>query len=121
VSDEPGGKAQPGWTKFIRRFECNYSAGAAGDMLIAANPRRQLVGNGELVFADVLFSAGTSDLEKVARLLQTVRNNLFHGGKSTHDGWDDPHRIRELLEIALPILGEFADLGGFAADYRGEY
>lgn len=120
-SEEVGAKAEPDWWKFIRAFEGDYKISTAGQKLVAANPRRQLVGEHELEFADLSFQPGASELERVVRLAQTVRNNLFHGGKSGHDGWDEPERMRLLLELTLPVLDELAMLGGFTADYRGEY
>lgn len=120
-SEQVGARAEPDWTKFIRAFEEGYKISAAGQKLIVANPRRQLIGAHGLEFADLSFQASTSDLERVGRFVQTVRNNLFHGGKSGHDGWDEPERMRLLLELTLPVLDELAALGGFTADYRGEY
>jgi hypothetical protein len=120
-NEEVGATAEPGWTKFIRAFEHDYKISETGKKQVEANPRRQMVGEYELNFADLEFDAGTSDLERVVRLAQTVRNNLFHGGKSGHDGWDDPKRMRLLLELTLPILDALADVGGFTHDYRGEY
>jgi hypothetical protein len=120
-SDTVGRRAEPGWTKFIRTFETGYKISSAGQKLVDANPRRQLVGEHDLEFVDLIFDQGATDLERVVRLAQTVRNNLFHGGKSGHDGWDDPKRMRLLLELTQPVLDELAELGGFTSDYRGEY
>ena len=120
-NEQIGVRAEPGWTRFIRTFEHDYKVSDLGKKLVEANPRRQMVGDQELVFDDVPFDADTTDLERVVKLAQTVRNNLFHGGKSGFDGWDDPKRMRLLLELTLPIMDELADLGGFTSDYRGEY
>lgn len=47
-NEEVGARAEPGWTKFIRAFEARYQISETGQKLIAANPRRQLVGEHEL-------------------------------------------------------------------------
>jgi hypothetical protein len=120
-TDKVGARAEPGWTTFIGRFEQGYQISAAGKKLVEANPRRQLVGEHDLEFDDVQFADDATDLERVVRLAQTVRNNLFHGGKSGFDGWDNPKRMQLLLELTLPILDELAEIGGFTHDYRGEY
>jgi hypothetical protein len=120
-SEQEGARAEPGWTRFIDKFEGAYALSAVAQKLIEAKPRRQLVGKHELEFADLTFESAATDLKRVVGFARTVRNNLFHGGKSGHDGWDDPKRMRELLELTLPLLDELAALGGFTADFRGEY
>ncbi|WP_147377713.1 hypothetical protein [Mesorhizobium waimense] len=59
-------------------------------------------------FRPVAFAEDTSPLGRVIILCQTVRNNLFHGGKSGPDGWEGPERTKMLLSIVLVILGELA-------------
>lgn len=120
-SETVGDRAEPSWTKFTDNFEGCYVSSAAAASLIAGNPRRELVGKHGLVFGEVEFEANASELKRVVRFTLTVRNNLFHGGKSGSDGWDDPARMRLLLEATIPVLNELAELGGFIGDYRGEY
>lgn len=62
-----------------------------------------------------------SDLCIVVRLLKTIRNNLFHGGKHGAEGWDDPERTKELLEVGKTILDQLAELATFEADYTQYY
>ncbi|WSG98164.1 hypothetical protein U8P76_29130 (plasmid) [Rhizobium johnstonii] len=89
---------------------------------IAANPRKQIVGDdGSLAFRPVAFPAGTSELGQVIGLCQTVRNNLFHGGKSSNDGFDSPERTKMLLSIVLVVLEELAGAFDLGPDYTGYY
>lgn len=121
VSHDVGAPARPGWEDFIAAYEAAYQPSEAATALIAANPMKQIVGGGGLEFAPVTFKAGDSELRRVAILLRTVRNNLFHGGKKGGAGWDDPNRIRQLLPLCIKVLEELAEYGDVQADYTGNY
>jgi hypothetical protein len=118
---EPRANAEPGWTRFINDRKHNYHIGAAGIALIAANPQRQIVTETDLDFRAVRFNPGASDLERIVRLAQTVRNNLFHGGKHGSAYWNDEDRMRLLLKTTIAVLDELADQMGLNSDYRSEY
>lgn len=84
--------------------------------------KKQVVAaNQDLIFSPVTFKPGDSDLERVTVLARTVRNNLFHGGKHGAKGWDDPKRMRNLLEVAKAALDDLAEQTGLQADYTGHY
>lgn len=117
----PGANAEPGWTRFIIDHKDIYQIGAAGKALITANPQRQIVTEADLDFRDVGFNPNASDLERVVRLAQTVRNNLFHGGKHGSAYWNDAGRMRLLLKTTIAVLDELADQMGLNSDYRSEY
>lgn len=116
-----GSRAEPGWNSFVGRYEGHYALTNAGATLIRENPRRQMVGPHGLEFQDVGFDDQPSELGTVVRLLKTVRNNLFHGGKHGADRWDDPNRTKELLTLSITLLNELAALGGIDADYMRRY
>lgn len=118
---EPGANAEPGWTRFINDCKDDYRIGTAGEALIAANPQRQVVTESNLDFRDVGFNPNASDLERVVRLAQTVRNNLFHGGKHGSAYWNDADRMRLLLKTTIAVLDDLADQMGLTSDYRSEY
>ena len=118
---EPGANAEPGWTRFINDCKDHYRIGAAGEALIAANPQRQVVTESDLDYRDVGFNSNASDLERVVRLAQTVRNNLFHGGKHGSAYWNDADRMRLLLKTTIAVLDDLADQMGLTSDYRSEY
>lgn len=118
---ELGANAEPGWTRFINERKDDYQIGAAGKALIAANPKRQIVTAADLGFRDVCFNPGTSDLERVVRLAQTVRNNLFHGGKHGSAYWGEADRMKLLLQTTIAVIDDLAEQMSITSDYRSEY
>jgi hypothetical protein len=114
-----GAKAEPGWRSFIDRWKDEYQPTAAAEALIIANPQRQIA-NGPglgLDFVDLNFATNASTLERVVRLAQAVRNNLFHGGKHGVEFWDNPDRMCELLPLVVSVLDELAR----STDLEGDY
>lgn len=120
-STEEGAKAEVSWARFIEKHRDAYHLTPAGQALIDAKPRRQIVRDGELAFRDVGFNAGTTDLERVVRLANTVRNNLFHGGKHGSDYWDEPTRMRDLLTTTIKAVDDLAAQAGLQGDYERYY
>jgi hypothetical protein len=120
-STEEGAKAEVSWDRFIEKNRDAYHLMPAGQALIDAKPQRQIVDGGELAFRDVGFNAGATDLERVVRLANTVRNNLFHGGKHGSDYWDEPDRMRELLTTTIKAIDELAAQAGLRGDYERYY
>jgi len=118
---EPEANAEPGWTRFINEHKGKYQIGVAGKALILANPQRQIVTAADLDFRDVRFHPDASDLERVVRLAQAVRNNLFHGGKHGSAYWKDGDRMRLLLETTIAVLDDLAYRMDLISDYRSEY
>ncbi len=119
---EPGQPAEAGWSHFRERWEADYKISEAAAALIAANPKKQIIGEGgTLAFRSVGFPAVTSELGQVIGFCQTVRNNLFHGGKSSSDGFDSPERTKMLLSIVLVVLEELASAFDLGPDYTGYY
>jgi hypothetical protein len=117
-----GVSAEPGWEEFTKRWSNTYRLSHAAGTLIHLGPEQQVVGKGDVLkWVSVRIDGCASDLERVVRLLKTVRNNLFHGGKHGGAGWDDPERTGSLLQCGMTVLDEMADLAGLAADYRREY
>jgi len=123
-SHVPGEKAEPGWDEFTTKWREHYVASAEANALLAAPPQRQIVGaNGCLdqTWNTVGLQDCKYDLEKIVRLVKTVRNNLFHGGKHGGESWDDPKRTRELLTIGHAILDQLAQLTSLEPDYKQKY
>lgn len=116
-----GANAEADWNVYIRSFRDKYALSAAGKALIDARPQRQIVGQHGLEFRDVGFNPNPSDLEKVVRLANAVRNNLFHGGKHGAAYWDDPARMQQLLETTIAALDDLAEQTGLIADYKRNY
>jgi hypothetical protein len=119
----PGARAEPGWQQFIKAWEKSYELTPTGAQLIEANPQRQVVDatGVDLEFVDLVFTPDASSLQRVVRLAQTVRNNLFHGGKHGDKLWDDPARMRQLLPLVIVVLNELAAFAGMEDDYYRYY
>lgn len=121
-STVPGERAEPGWDAFVAKWAAGYVASGDVNVLLEAPPARQVIGlGGELTWKAVGLEDCTSDLARVARLLKTVRNNLFHGGKHGGEAWDDVERTRKLLVASLSVLDHLATLSGIEADYTQYY
>jgi hypothetical protein len=121
-SKKPGANAEPSWDDFIDAHEAQFNHTPASKDLLKLNPRRQKISaNGTLEWQDVGLEDCKNELCKVVRLIKTVRNNLFHGGKHSADGWDDPLRSKLLLHKCSSILDHLADEAGFEADYTRRY
>ena len=118
----PDSPAIPGWREFAIEWCAAYRLSPEAAELIGAAPKCQVVGaNGYLEWKDVNSRGFPGDLGKVIRLLQTVRNNLFHGGKHGADGWDDSARTAMLLRLGADVLDQVAQGSRLEGDYFGCY
>lgn len=117
----PGVKAEPGWDSFTLKWSEEYVPSAEATALLSFAPESQFVSENGLVWQVTNLANCPSDLAKVVRLLKTVRNNLFHGGKHGGEGWSDPVRTSQLLRIGVAILQQFAEMSEMEADYSEYY
>ena len=121
-SHVPGEKAAPGWQEFTHKWASQYTLSTEAALLLAKPPEQQIVvASDELDWKPVGLADCRSELAKVIRLVSTVRNNLFHGGKHGGAGWDDPARTKELLAASKAVLGQLAKLASLEADYTQYY
>jgi hypothetical protein len=121
-SHVPGAKAEPGWREFVDRWASTYVVSTEAGILLAEPPERQIVvANDQLDWRPVGLTDCTSELAKVIRLIATVRNNLFHGGKHGGAGWDSPKRTELLLVASKSVLDQLAQLASLEADYTQYY
>src|SRR5205807_2200481 len=79
--------AEPDWDSFGRQVESSVDRDPAHpfsrglEQLRALRPKRQVVHGHELAWERLEQQSQDSDAVYGLRLLKTVRNNLFHGGK----------------------------------------
>lgn len=119
--DGAGQPAEAGWQKLRERWETEYVLTDAAANLLAANPQKQVVGSdGSFDFRPSAVD-GLSAMGQVITHCQTVRNNLFHGGKSGPKGFDSPNRTKQLLSLTLTVIGELAASCNLINDYTGYY
>ncbi|MBS3669618.1 hypothetical protein [Vreelandella boliviensis] len=117
-----GDNAEPGWDQFVDQYKQAFHHTDETRRLLALNPKRQKVSeNSGLKWKDVGLDDCDSDLCKVVRLLKTIRNNLFHGGKHGAEDWDHPERTKALLVVGKNILDQLVSMAGFEADYTQYY
>lgn len=119
---QPGNKAVPSWKRFAADHRAGYQPNAAAIALMEAKPKMQVIGGtGDLEFVEEPLAENLPVLDRVIAHANTVRNNLFHGGKHGGDNWDNPARMRVLLTCTIGVLEDLADRGGFGGDYSGYY
>ena len=119
---DAGARAWPSWQKFAAKYRATYQANSSAKTLIASLPKIQVIGeNGQLQFVHQHLAENIDTLDRVIAHAQTVRNNLFHGGKHGGDGWTDPDRMKVLLRSTIGVLDDLVERGGLGGDYSGYY
>ncbi|MEW5995407.1 MAG: hypothetical protein AB1744_13575 [Candidatus Zixiibacteriota bacterium] len=102
--------AEPDWDRFGNEVRGQFGQVAdpgfaeAVRKLKLLSPRRQVVRGGRLAWDPIAQRPGESEEAYVLRLLKTVRNNLFHGGKYPDGPIAEVARDRDILRTALTIL-----------------
>ncbi len=103
-------RAWPNWDKFgaanHERFDTteNVALKDAVDLLCRKPPKKQVIKDKQLEWEDVAHNPKEPQFLYVLRLVRTIRNNLFHGGKFRDGSIDDPARDHQLLQSALTVL-----------------
>jgi hypothetical protein len=107
-----GEKAEPNWDKYANslrgRFEGvqDEAFREAVAFLVNQPPMTQVVTGADLNWKATVQGNGEYHERFVLRLVSTVRNNLFHGGKYPLPlgPMDDVARNRRLLEASITVL-----------------
>jgi hypothetical protein len=105
-------KAEPNWDTYANTLQGLFQAvsdpafQAAVAFLVKEPPKTQIVSNLELGWRDSVQGPGEHFERYILRLVTTVRNNLFHGGKYPHPFGPvrDIARNRRLLEASISVL-----------------
>ena len=111
------GGVAPDWNTFIERNEAAYTLSDAGAELLRLDPMRQVAIDRTLTWQPLFFKPEASNMKRVVETLKTVRNNLFHGGKT---GGDAEHRTIALMRCGTAVIEELAQMG-LENEYRGTY
>lgn len=104
------GRAEPNWDAFVNSLGGRLVR--VGDaqfiearrILLSKPPKTQVVAQGQLGWQDTEPRRGESEERYLLRLVRTVRNNLFHGGKYPFGPVEEASRDKQLLRASNAIL-----------------
>ena len=102
--------AEPDWNGFISNVAPNFKQNENSSLEEACKfyldnpPRKQVLLNNELAWKTQSQQDNESEEAFILRMVKTVRNNLFHGGKHNAGLHEDSERVTLLLTHALEIL-----------------
>lgn len=114
--------ASPDWKSFREKYENVYRLSDEATELLECPPKMQIMENSTLKFITESHEENDSDLRKIIRSVQRIRNNLFHGGKHGCGTEGEVQRNKYLLDKGSIILDQLAELDcGINFDYPGEY
>ncbi len=100
----------PNWDKFGKDHDARFDPavstelGSAVEYLLARPPKKQVLVDGVLGFADSELGEGMKTLPRLLVYVRRVRNNLFHGGKHLPEGEQEPGRNETLVLSSLSVL-----------------
>lgn len=122
-SREPNDPAKPDWDKFAEELRGRLlespQVASARDWLNSHPPREQRIDeNRRLGWKPVRHKRDDGEERRLLRLIQTARNNLFHGGKyAASTGLiGEPARDGPLLEACIAILKASLELSPVLKD-----
>lgn len=102
--------AQPNWDRFSSDHNLKFKPDGSEQLQTAVNyfleqpPRKQVQENGEIHWKPQKYDRREPLLIWLLRMVRSVRNNLFHGGKFPLISIMEPSRDREVLLNSLVIL-----------------
>jgi len=107
---------RPNWNGFAISLRGKFHKTANPELLQVCDfvlndpPRRQVLVDGRLAWNTQAQAVGEADVEFLIKMVRSVRNNLFHGGKYNIALHEDTARSEALLRNCLIILEECVDL-----------
>lgn len=109
---KPGKKANPNWEEYANSIQGRFRRVKDTDFSKAINlflkepPKTQVVSGNNLTWVDTIQGPGEHEEHYILRLVRTVRNNLFHGGKFPIPigPLADVARNQKLLEAGITVL-----------------
>ena len=111
-----GNKAEPDWDAYANSLRGRFADVQdsvfrdAVTFLLKDPPKTQTVSGKSLDWRDTMQGDGEHHEQYLLRLVRTVRNNLFHGGKYPHGPMYDIARNRNLLRAGIVVLGQCLEL-----------
>lgn len=113
--------AKPDWSKYSDDLNGKFATTQntafeqAVKSLIGAPPKHQVVREESLTWEDTKQYCKEHDEKYILRLVRTVRNNLFHGGKFPLPSGptEDTARNNCLLQASISVLEKCIELSDF--------
>ncbi|MDD5759088.1 MAG: hypothetical protein PHI06_08390 [Desulfobulbaceae bacterium] len=117
---KPRRKAEADWDKYANSIKGQFKKienpafQDAIDFLKRNPPKTQIIEENELGWHDTLQGSGEHHERYILRLIATIRNNLFHGGKFPLPVGpiEDTARNQRLLQSGITILKQCLALSG---------
>ena len=103
-------KVEPCWDRFSNHIDGAFNKITepeflkATDYLLKNPPRKQALSKDRIIFNDQTIDNKQAKANQVFKMIRTVRNNLFHGGKYLPYGEMEEGRNKRLVESSLLIL-----------------
>lgn len=109
-ADGGSARVEPAWDRFANHIhECFAQLEDVGldrsvQLLLEQPPRKQVLLDGRLSFVEQEIEHGQRSTQQLLKMVRTVRNNLFHGGKYAPDGEVHQGRNEQLVTASLVVL-----------------
>lgn len=103
-------RVDPAWDRFANKVHHQFEQiddeplKVAVKFLLEEPPRKQVLINDELRFIEQIIDAQQCTTQQILKMVRTVRNNLFHGGKYCIGEEMEPGRNQQLVESSLKVL-----------------
>ena len=105
-------RAEPDWDAYANTLCGQFVAVTDAQFRVSCAylkdepPKQQVVAENQLLWRETAQGSRESEEQYILRLVRTVRNNLFHGGKYPYPFGliDDVARNRGLLEASIVVL-----------------
>jgi hypothetical protein len=104
--------AKPNWDSFAVSLRGVFQSSRTDELQRACEfildnpPWKQVILNDSVAWESPSRAEGEPEIDFLLRMIRTVRNNLFHGGKYNIEVHEDTHRTELLLTHSLTILKE---------------
>ncbi|MCP5078503.1 MAG: hypothetical protein GY951_10680 [Psychromonas sp.] len=103
-------KVDPAWDRYANEIHDDFinikekPIVDAASYLLNNPPRKQVLEGNKVKFVNQTVDHKQKSTQQILRMVRTVRNNLFHGGKYLLDGEQEPGRNQELVASSLTVL-----------------
>jgi hypothetical protein len=114
--DNPRGFVVADWKCFETKLQTLGTDKCASvlkvcEYLLRHPPKKQVLREKRLAWTDEE-DTSTPDIKQVLRYVQSVRNNLFHGGKFSDGSIEEVARNKQLIQDSLAVLKAILGLPG---------